>query len=44
VNLNLVNELSKSSHYYDMALIHQQLTKPDIPLLDNMKRFFLDEF
>jgi hypothetical protein len=44
VNLNLVNELSRSSHYYDMALIHQQLTKPPIPLLDNMKRFFLDEF
>jgi hypothetical protein len=44
VNLNLVNELSKSGHYYDMSLIHQQLTKPAIPLLDNMKRFFLDEF
>jgi len=44
VNLNLANELRKSSHYYDMALIHQQLTKPLIPLLNNMKRFFLDEF
>jgi hypothetical protein len=44
VNLNLANELRKSSHYYDMARIHQQLTQSPIPLLNNMKRFFLDEF
>ena len=44
LNLNLANELRKSSHYYDMARIHQQLTQSPIPLLNNMKRFFLDEF
>jgi hypothetical protein len=44
VNLDLVNELGKGGHYYDLLLIHQQVTKLPMPLLDNMKRFFLDEF
>lgn len=44
VHLNLVNELSKDGHYYDIPMIQQQLSKPPTPLLDNIKRFFLDEF
>jgi hypothetical protein len=44
VKLNLTTELAKGGHYYDMPQIREQLTQPPIPLLNNMKRFFLDEF
>jgi hypothetical protein len=42
--LNLVVELGKGGHYYDMLQIHQQYSQPVLPLLINMKRFFLDDF
>lgn len=44
VKLNLTAELAKGAHYYDIPQIRQQLTQAPIPLLTNMKRFFLDEF
>jgi hypothetical protein len=44
VKLNLTTELAKGAHYYDIPQIRQQLTQAPIPLLTNMKRFFLDEF
>lgn len=44
VKLNLAAELAKGAHYYDITQIRQQLTQAPIPLLNHMKRFFLDEF
>jgi len=44
VDFNLFDELRKGDHYYDMPQIHQQITPSPMPLLSNMKRFFLDEF
>ena len=44
VALNLAAELAKGPHYYDLAQIRGQLTAPPQPLLNNMKRFYLDEF
>lgn len=44
VKLNLTVELAKGAHYYDIPQIRQQLTQAPVPLLNNMKRFFLDEF
>ncbi len=42
--LHLSAELAKGGHYYDMPQIHHQLTEAPRPLLNNMKRFFLDSF
>jgi len=44
VRLNLDAELAKGAHYYDIPQIRQQLTQAPVPLLNNMRRFFLDEF
>ena len=44
VKLNLSGELANGAHYYDIPQIRQQLTEAPRPLLNNMKRFFLDEF
>lgn len=44
VKLNLALELQKKAHYYDLPQISQQLTQPPLPLLNNMKRFLLDEY
>jgi hypothetical protein len=44
VKFNLAVELKKGGHYYDMPQIRQQLSQAPLPLLINMKRFFLDEF
>lgn len=44
VTLNLAAELAKGPHYYDLADLRGQLTAPPRPLLNNMKRFYLDEF
>jgi hypothetical protein len=44
VKLNLAAELKKGGHYFDMPQIRRQLAQPPLPLLINMKRFFLDEF
>jgi len=39
VKLNLVAELRRGPHYYDMVKIQKQLHQAPRPLLDNMKRF-----
>lgn len=44
VALNFEAELAKGPHYYDIADIRKQLTASPLPLLNNMKRFYLDEF
>ena len=44
IRLNLMAELDKGGHYYDMRQIHQQYSQPVLPLLINMKRFFQDDF
>jgi len=44
VKLNLAAELAKGAHYYDIAKSREQLTAAPQPLLNNMKRFYLDEF
>jgi hypothetical protein len=44
VKLNLAAELTKGEHYYDIPQISQQVTQPPMPLLNNMKRLFMDQF
>ena len=44
VKLNLAAELKKGEHYYDIPHISQQVTQPPMPLLNNMKRLFMDQF
>jgi hypothetical protein len=44
VPLNLAAELAKGAHYYDIPRLREQLAQAPRPLLDNMRRFFLDEF
>lgn len=44
VKLNLAAELKKGEHDYDIPHIRQQVTQPPIPLLNNMKRLFMDQF
>ncbi|MEO5959676.1 MAG: hypothetical protein ABIZ49_03770, partial [Opitutaceae bacterium] len=44
VTLTLATELAKGAHYYDIAQIRAQSTAAPRPLLNNMKRFYLDEF
>jgi len=44
VQLNLAVELSKGGHYLDMFRIHQQQSQAVLPLLSNMRRFFLADF
>lgn len=44
VKLNLAVELKKGGHYYDMPQIREQMSRGPLPLLNNMKRFLLDEF
>ena len=44
ITLHLATELAKGGHYYDIPRIREQLSGPPRPLLNNMKRFFLDEF
>ena len=41
VKLNLAAELAKGGHYYDLPQIRNQITQSPVPLLRNMKRFFL---
>lgn len=44
VSFNLGVELAKGAHYYDIAKSREQLAAAPQPLLNNMKRFYLDEF
>jgi hypothetical protein len=44
VKLNLAAELKNGAHYFDMPQIQEQLAQAPRPLLNNMKRFPLDEF
>ena len=44
VKLNLMSELKKGGHYYDIPHINEQLSQEPQSLLLNMKRFPLDEF
>jgi hypothetical protein len=44
VTLNLEAELAKGPHYYDIANLRRQLAEAPRSLLNNMKRFYLDEF
>ena len=44
VQLNLAAELKKGEHYYDIPNISLQVTQPPMPLLNNMKRLFMDQF
>jgi hypothetical protein len=44
MHLNLRTEFDKGGHYYDMQQIHKQFPQAVMPLLINMKRFFLDDF
>jgi len=44
IRMNLTDELAKGGHYFDMVEIHQQYSKPVLPLLMNMRRFIIDEF
>jgi hypothetical protein len=44
VTLQLATELAKGGHYYDIGRIREQLAAPPRPLLNNMRRFLLDEF
>lgn len=44
VKLNLALELQNGAHYFDLPQISQQRTQPPLPLLNNMKRFLLDEY
>jgi hypothetical protein len=43
VKLNLAAELEKGGHYCDIPQIRRQLTQAPQPLLNSMKRLFLDE-
>lgn len=42
--LNLLEELEKGAHYYDIPQINKQTTGPSKPLLLNMHRLILHEF
>ena len=44
VTLHLATELAKGAHYYDIKRLREQLSAPPRPLLNNMKRFLLDEY
>jgi len=44
VQLDLAAELAKGGHYYDLARLRVQSAAPPQPLLNNMKRFYLDGF
>jgi hypothetical protein len=44
VTLNLAGELKKGEHYYDIPHISEQVSQPPMPLLNNMKRLFVDQF
>jgi hypothetical protein len=44
VTLNLAAELAKGPHFYDIANLRGQLAEAPRSLLNNMKRFYLDEF
>jgi hypothetical protein len=44
VRLNLLAELEKGGHYYDIPKIQKQLTETARPLLTNMKRFPLGQY
>lgn len=44
VKFNLVAELKKGPHYYDMPQVQEQIAQAPQPLPLNMKRFAMDEF
>jgi hypothetical protein len=44
VKLNLSAELAKGPHYYDLSEIEAQYEAAPKPLMNNMKRFLMDEF
>ena len=44
LTLSLDVELAKGAHYYDIAQCREQRAAAPQPLLNNMKRFYLDEF
>jgi hypothetical protein len=44
VKLNLAVELAKGAHYYDLPQVRRQLAQPLLPLVNNLKRFLLDDF
>ncbi len=44
VKLNLATELKRGAHYFDIPKLREQVNQPPVPLLNNLKRFYLDEF
>ncbi|MGD1046552.1 MAG: hypothetical protein ABR936_14690 [Bacteroidota bacterium] len=44
IRMNLVVELAKGGHYFDMVQIHRQFSMPVMPLLMNMNRLVIDDF
>jgi hypothetical protein len=44
VKFNLMVELKKGGHYYDLPQVNKQLAQAPRPLLADMKRLLLDEF
>jgi hypothetical protein len=42
--MNLAVELAKGEHYFNMTQIHEEFSKPPIPLLMNMRRLVMDDF
>lgn len=44
VTLSLAAELAKGGHYYEVGRLREQLAAAPRPLLNNMQRFFLDQF
>ena len=44
MRMNLAVELAKGEHYFNMTQIHEEFSKPPIPLLMNMRRLVMDDF
>ncbi len=44
IRMNLVVELAKGGHYFDMVQIHRQFSMPLMHLLMNMNRLVIDDF
>jgi hypothetical protein len=44
MRMNLVTELAKGGHFFDMVQIHRQFSMTVMPLLMNMRRFVIDDF
>ena len=44
IRMNLVVELAKGGHYFDMVQIHRQFSMLVMPLIMNMKRLVIDDY